>query len=69
LPRRQTKLNLNRTEPSTVKLILSLTPELKEALIRKAKQTFGDRKGAISTWVEMVLRRELDMKIEGVEET
>jgi hypothetical protein len=57
------------TQSATTKLTLTLTNELKEALIKKAKQMFGDRRGAISTYTEMVLRRELNMGIEGVEET
>jgi DNA mismatch repair protein MutH len=69
LSRRDPKGFLKKAEPATVKLVLSLTPELKEALIKKARQVFGSRKGNISTYVEMVLRQNLDMKLEGVEET
>jgi len=56
-------------QPSTVKLTLTLTNELKDALIKKARQLFGERKGAISTYVEMVLRNELHLAHPEVAET
>jgi len=55
-------------QPKTVKLTLTLTSELKEALIKKAKELFGDRKGAISAYVEMTLRNELGLQLPDVEE-
>jgi len=55
-------------QPATTKLTLTLTRELKAALIKKAKQMFGDRRGAISTYVEMTLRNELGLSHPEVEE-
>lgn len=57
-----------RAQP-TEKLNLSLTRELKNALQTGARDLFGDRKGAVSIYAEMLLRKELNMKIEGVTET
>lgn len=69
MPRKDTKIMPHTPQPSTLKIVLSLTPELKEALIQKATEIFGNRKGSVSAYVEMVLRRELNMKIQGVEES
>jgi len=55
-------------QPATTKLTLTLTNELKAALIKKARQMFGDRRGAISTYVEMVLRNDLQLSHPEVEE-
>jgi hypothetical protein len=55
-------------QPATVKLTLTLTNELKEALIKKAHDMFGNRKGAISTYVEMTLRNDLQLSHPQVEE-
>jgi hypothetical protein len=65
MPRPQPK----QPQPATTKLVLTLTNELKNALIEKAKQTFGDRKGSISAYVEMVLRNHLELSHPDVEET
>jgi len=58
-----------QVEPNTQKIYLTFTPELKEAVVKKAKETFGDRKGAISTYIEMVLRTYLGLDQPQVEET
>jgi len=50
-------------------MTLTFTTQLKEAVVKKARATFGERKGAISTWVEMVLRNELHLNVPNVEET
>jgi len=55
-------------QPSTEKITLTFTKELKQALVIKAKEMFGDRKGAISTYVEMVLRNNLGLDQPEVEE-
>lgn len=56
------------TKSSTTKLTLTLTYELKEALIKKARLMFGDRRGAISTYVEMTMRNELGLSHPEIEE-
>jgi len=48
--------------------MLTFTKELKQAVVKKAKEMFGDRKGAISTYVEMVLRNNLGLDQPEVEE-
>jgi len=55
-------------QPSTEKITLTFTKELKQALVKKAKEIFGDRKGSLSTYVEMILRQELGMNAPGVNE-
>ena len=42
-------------------MTLTITKELKEAVVKKAREMFGDRKGAISTYVEMILRNNLGL--------
>jgi hypothetical protein len=42
-------------------MTLTFTKELKEAVVKKAREMFGDRKGAISTYVEMILRNNLGL--------
>lgn len=39
-----------------------MTPELKKAVQKKAQELFGKRKGAVSSFVEMVLRNHLNLK-------
>lgn len=53
----------------TSKLTLTLTGELIKAVKEKAMQLFGRRKGAISHYVEMVLRNDLGLSHKDVEET
>lgn len=55
--------------PSTEKMTLTFTKELKGAVVKKAREMFGDRKGAISTYVEMVLRTNLGLDQPEVKET
>jgi len=50
-------------------MTLTFTTQLKEAVVKKAREMFGDRKGAISTYVEMVLRNELGLDQPQVKET
>jgi len=52
----------------TVRLLISLTPEVKERLIMEARKVYGNRRGAISFYLENLLRREFNMKLEGVDE-
>ena len=54
--------------PQTDKLTLTLTGELIKAVKNRAWEMFGRRKGAISIYVEMVLRNDLQLHQEGVEE-
>jgi len=59
----------SKTLPSgTVKLTLTLTNELKEALVKKAKEMFGDRKGSLSIYTEMILRNNLGLDQPQVQE-
>ena len=65
-----------RTSPKNVqqasvteKMTLTFTRQLKEAVVKKAREMFGERKGAISTYVEMVLRNELGLDQPQVKET
>jgi hypothetical protein len=53
----------------TEKMTLTFTTELKEALVKKAKEMFGERKGSVSTYVEMVLRMNLGLDQPQVYET
>jgi len=53
---------------STSKLSLTLTEELIKAVKKKALRLFGNRKGSISAYVEMVLRNDLHLRQKGVEE-
>jgi len=48
-------------QSSTEKITLTLTTDLKEALVKKAREMFGQRKGSLSTYVEMVLRMNLGL--------
>jgi len=54
--------------PSTEKITLTFTKQLKEAVVKKAKEMFGDRKGSLSTYVEMILRNNLGLDQPEVEE-
>jgi len=54
---------------STSKLTLTLTDELVKAVKKKSYKLFGKRRGAISSYVEMVLRNDLHLRQPGVEET
>lgn len=51
------------------KLTLTVTEELKDEIIKRAKENFGDRRGVISWFVEMELRKTLNMQLPGVTET
>jgi len=51
------------------KLTLTVTEELKDEIIKRAKGNFGDRRGVISWFVEMELRKALNMQLPGVRET
>jgi len=53
----------------TDKFLLCLTTELKERVKHEAHRMFGQRKGAESHYVEMVLRIHLHMNVDGVDET
>jgi hypothetical protein len=55
--------------PKTEKFLLGLTSELKQKVKQEAHKMFGNRKGAESIYVEMVLRIYLKMNVEGVQET
>jgi len=55
--------------PQTSKLDLTLTDELIEAIKKRAEELFGRRKGAISHYVEMVMRNDLQLIHKGVDET
>jgi len=59
----------SRKRRKTVKTLLTLTPELMDKLDDKAKDTFGDRQGYLSMYVEMVLRNHLGLSQAHVEET
>ena len=52
----------------TSKFTLTLTDDLIAAVKSRAKELFGRRKGAISHYVEMVLRNELELGHTDVEE-
>jgi len=54
--------------PPTTKLNVTLTIDLVMAVKNKAFRLFGKRKGAISHYVEMVLRNDLHLKQVEVEE-
>jgi len=47
-----------KSEP-TVKLVVNITKELKENLVENAKRVFGNRRGAVSLYTEMILRKAL----------
>lgn len=53
----------------TSKLTLTLTEDLIKAIKKKSMHLFGRRKGAISHYVEMVLRNDLHLDQPNVEET
>ena len=59
----------NVEQPSTEKITLTLTTELKEALVKKAREMFGNRKGSISVYTEMILRTNLGLDQPQVIET
>jgi hypothetical protein len=63
------RLPLTPKPKKTVKTLLTLTVDCYKALEKKARETFGDRQGYLSMFVEMVLRNELGLKLENVEET
>jgi hypothetical protein len=52
----------------TVKTLLTLTVDCYKALEKKARETFGDRQGYLSMYVEMVIRNHLGLASEHVEE-
>jgi len=53
----------------TEKFLLCLTSPLKKRVKEEAHKMFGNRKGAESIYVEMVLRVYLHMNVDGVAET
>jgi len=59
----------SRKQRKTIKTLLTLTPDLMKKLDDKAKDTFGDRQGYLSMYVEMVLRNHLGLSQEHVEDT
>ncbi len=54
--------------PSTSKFCLTLTDGLIKVIKEKAYRTFGNRKGHISMFVEMILRNEFNLNQPFVEE-
>lgn len=58
----------HKDQPATVKTLLTFTRELRQALEKKAKKTFGKRQGYLSMYVEMVLRNHLGLGYDQVEE-
>ena len=54
--------------PITKKFTLTLTEDLITAVKGRAVEIFGKRKGAISHYVEMVLRNDLNLHLKDVEE-
>jgi len=57
------------SKATTEKFLLCLTRDLKKKIKQEAHRMFGNRKGAESLYVEMVMRSYFKMNIEGVEET
>ena len=55
--------------PQTSKFTLTLTDDLIKAVKDRATEVFGKRKGAISHYVEMILRNDLNLHLKDVEET
>jgi len=49
-------------------MMVTLTDDLIRILKRKSKEMFGNRKGALSMYVEMLLRTSLGLSTKGVEE-
>jgi hypothetical protein len=43
------------------RVIITLSDETRQALKEKVQQMFGNRRGALSIYVEMVLRNELGL--------
>jgi len=62
-------LPLSPKRKKTVKTLLTFTTELYKAVYQKAKETFGDRQGFLSMYVEMMLRKDLGLNMPNVEET
>lgn len=62
------RLPLTSKQKKTVKTLLSLTQECYRTLEKRARETFGDRQGCLSMYVEMVLRNHLGLSLERVEE-
>jgi hypothetical protein len=52
---------------NTTKLSLTLTVDLIKAIKKRSKQLFGTRKGAISNYVEMTLRKDLQLQQKDVD--
>lgn len=59
----------SRRTKKTRKTLLTFTTELFKKLDSKAKETFGDRQGYLSMYVEMVLRNHLGLSQPNVEDT
>ena len=58
----------NSSDPRTSRMMVTLTTDLIKTLKKNAKEMFGDRKGALSLYVEMLLRNSLNMGVKGVDE-
>jgi hypothetical protein len=62
------RLPLTAKTKKTVKTLLTLTTDCYKALEKKARETFGDRQGYLSMYVEMIIRNHLGLASEHVEE-
>ena len=60
--------SFSEPEDKTSRMMVTLTDDLIKILKRKSKETFGNRKGALSMYVEMLLRTSLGLSTKGVEE-
>ena len=61
-------MNCLEHEDGTSRMMVTLTDDLIKILKQKSKETFGNRKGALSMYVEMLLRNSLGLSTKGVEE-
>lgn len=52
----------------TEKILLTFSTDLKKRVIKESEKMFGQRKGAVSLYVEQAMRIHLHMNIPGVEE-
>jgi hypothetical protein len=57
-----------KATPKTRKMLLTFTEELAQAVEKVAYEKMGHRKGALSMYIELVLRNELHLPLKGVEE-
>lgn len=63
------KRSKNSSENRTARMMVTLTTDLIDTLKQKSVETFGNRKGALSLYVEMLLRNSLELSSRGVDET